>query len=398
MDVLKICPAAVLSLTLLVTGCAKEPLNSECDIEEATLTNAEDVRDVLITNDAVDIKVSNFTELTNLAPVFKLTPGATINPPSGTYRDFTNPQVYTVTSQDGKWHKDYIVTISYMNPPLKYDFSNIELKRYGTTNYYYDVFVEYKFDADGNPIFVDGEPVVDFRWASGNEGFAWTGQGKTPESYPTFQAENGHSGGNCLCLITRKTGSLGNMYNKPLAAGNLFMGSFDMSSALNHPLESTHFGMVFTQVPIYVEGYYKYAPGETYCELDKSAKDKLKPIPGKQDEFNIIGVLFDNTMTEKGYLDGNNMTAEDNEAIISIGKIAEADRVPAADWTYFKVDFVNRPGKSVDPEKLKNGNYSLFLVFTSSINGDFFSGAEGSTLFVDDVELVCDNPFVETDK
>lgn len=391
MNILKYCQAGLMSV-LLLTGCAKEPLNAECDIEGATLTTPDEVRDVLITNDAVNIKVSNYCDMTSLAPVFELTPGATVNPPSGTYRDFTTPQIYTVTSEDKKWHKDYVVTIDYMNPPLKYGFENIELQQYGNTNYYYDVFVEYKTDADGNPIYNGGEPVVDFRWASGNEGFAWTGYGKEPDDYPTFQVADSRDGGKCLCLITRKTGTLANMYNKPLAAGNLFMGSFNMGEALMTPLKSTHFGMAFTQVPIAIEGYYKYTPGEIYCELDKSAKDKLKPIPGKQDEFNVIGVMFDNTMTEKGYLDATNMTSEDNEAIISVATIADADRVPADDWTFFRVDFVTRPGKVVDIEKLKKGNYSIFLVFTSSIKGDYFSGAEGSTLYVDDVELICDNP------
>ena len=33
--------------------------------------------------------------------------------------------------------------------------------------------------------------------------------------------------------------------------------------------------------------------------------------------------------------------------------------------------------------------YSITIVFSSSIDGDYFSGAEGSTLIVDNVELVC---------
>jgi hypothetical protein len=43
-----------------------------------------------------------------------------------------------------------------------------------------------------------------------------------------------------------------------------------------------------------------------------------------------------------------------------------------------------------DAEKLKNGDYSLIVLFTSSVNGDFFAGAPGSTLVVDEVEVEYD--------
>lgn len=42
----------------------------------------------------------------------------------------------------------------------------------------------------------------------------------------------------------------------------------------------------------------------------------------------------------------------------------------------------------MDSEKLEDGKYSLRLVFTSSIDGDLFSGAVGSTLLIDEVELI----------
>ncbi|WP_304506309.1 PCMD domain-containing protein, partial [Duncaniella muris] len=61
----------------------------------------------------------------------------------------------------------------------------------------------------------------------------------------------------------------------------------------------------------------------------------------------------------------------------------------AADWTHFDVEFKYRPDKSLDPEKLENGVYALAVVMTSSIEGAKFSGAIGSALFVDELEVVC---------
>lgn len=55
----------------------------------------------------------------------------------------------------------------------------------------------------------------------------------------------------------------------------------------------------------------------------------------------------------------------------------------------FHVPFVLREGKSIDPVKLAAGGYSLTIVMTSSIEGDYFSGAIGSRLLVDELEISC---------
>jgi len=55
--------------------------------------------------------------VTNLAPTFTLWPGATSVPVSGTARNFTTPQTYTVTSSDSLVTKIYTVT-AVIAPPL----------------------------------------------------------------------------------------------------------------------------------------------------------------------------------------------------------------------------------------------------------------------------------------
>ncbi len=47
----------------------------------------------------------------NLAPTYTLSPYATCSPTSGTARNFTNPQTYTVTAQNGVTQKTYTVTV-----------------------------------------------------------------------------------------------------------------------------------------------------------------------------------------------------------------------------------------------------------------------------------------------
>lgn len=55
-----------------------------------------------------------------MAPEFVLTEGATIVPASGTMLDFSKPQTYTVTSQDGLWSKEYTVMVQAPQVVSKY--------------------------------------------------------------------------------------------------------------------------------------------------------------------------------------------------------------------------------------------------------------------------------------
>lgn len=80
-----------------------------------------------------------------------------------------------------------------------------------------------------------------------------------------------------------KTGSLGSSVNMPIASGNLFIGSFNLASALTNALKATQFGIQFDQIPTFLHGYYKFKAGDTFYELDTSAEDKLKPVPGRKD-------------------------------------------------------------------------------------------------------------------
>lgn len=72
--------------------------------------------DPTITNNSVILMAySNIKDgIKQIAPSFSLTEGATIYPPNGTVRDFSEPQTYIVTSQDGLWQR----SIKYLWIPL----------------------------------------------------------------------------------------------------------------------------------------------------------------------------------------------------------------------------------------------------------------------------------------
>jgi len=57
------------------------------------------------------------TDVQHLAPVYTISASATCSPGSGTSRDFTTPQTYTITAQNGVASKTYTVTVVVLAPP-----------------------------------------------------------------------------------------------------------------------------------------------------------------------------------------------------------------------------------------------------------------------------------------
>jgi len=366
--------AVFIVMSTVVSSCIQsEPLNTECDIESVVVPGNVLNREPQIYNDKVILIVKNGVSVANLAPEFKLTPGATISPASGTSRNFILPQEYVVTSEDGQWQKTYIIEVRHSDSVnLYYDFENARQVSALGGICQYDVFFE---------VGITGQE--EWAWASANPAFALTLQASTPNTFPTYQGYEGKQGKYAV-LVTRSTGDFGKRAGKPLAAGNLFIGKFDMTNAMSKPLESTHMGTPFRKVPISFSGFYKYTPGETYCEANESGE--LVPVAGEVDKFNIYAVFFE-SVDGSEWLDGTNVLSPDNPNILATAEIQ--DKSAKADWTEFSIPFKFREGKTIDPEKLKDGRYSITVVFTSSEEGDYFSGAIGSTLMIDGVSIVC---------
>ena len=70
----------------------------------------------IITGTNIAWTVPNGTDLTTLAPTYTVSPYATGAPLSGDVLDFTSPQIYTVTAENGST-KTYTVTVTHTLPP-----------------------------------------------------------------------------------------------------------------------------------------------------------------------------------------------------------------------------------------------------------------------------------------
>lgn len=368
----------LLCLPLFFSSCIKEePMNDECDILSAWIEGEEyeslfyqssqmRIEDVPSNNRMIVFTVRSVDGLPPMPVYFTLSPGATITPANGSLQDFSQgPVSYTVTSEDGAWTRTYVVDFQDANPMHNFFFSfeHVDVEEV-SSNCSYHVFYE---------LGDNGERYN--YWASGNAGVAVLHSDWTPEQFPTHSTYEGFNG-NGVCLNTQLTGDLGAMMGKPIAAGNLFLGKFNVNLVLTNALAATEFGIPTNQQPVRVSGWYKYRPGEVFTNVD------MEEVLGRVDKAHIYAVFYRNQDA-----DGNPVVLDGTNVLTSEYIVSKAQLVgpPATDeWTRFEMTF---EGGTADPAILANMGYSFTVVFSSSKDGDTFEGAVGSTLYVDEVRV-----------
>lgn len=378
----KLCAAASL-YCLSLTSCFKdEPLNAECDIEQAYI-HAENPQEMFyylsdtlvnVQSDQTDIvfTMQEGQDYTALAPIFHLTPGATISPENGSTQDFSQgPVTYTVTSEDKKWSRTYNVSVNSLmlikgHLDCNFEYANTDGK---WTNWYQEN------ETNGNVSLISAF------WATGNSGYNKSNKSSPIDKYPTIVDENSYDGKG-VTLITRRTSKIADLVKKPIAAGNLFIGSFDPTDALKNAMKATKFGkpFAFSSKPARFSGYYQYSPGETYTDKN------LTPIEGVTDKGSIYAVLYNNHDEDGNavVLYGDNV--QTSPQIVALAIVPEVNAT--TDWTAFDIPF--QYFKSIDETKLKNGGYSMSIVSSSSDKGAEFMGAIGSTLRIDKFKITCE--------
>lgn len=389
----KLIIATILSgcITTLSSCFKEEPLNAECDIEQAYIhadnkillnllfTNPSDTL-VNVQSDQTNIEFTMrpFANLKKQAPMFRLTQGATIQPESGSVHDFSKgPVTYVVTSENKFWSRTYQVSIKKEQTPMpneiEFEFENAYLSK----GYY-------NWQENWN------EDLLDI-WATGNSGYKISNSSAKPEEYPTMMIEDGYKGKG-VKLTTKRTSKLADIVHKPIAAGNLFIGQFDATDALSDAMKATKFGrpFSFSAKPVKLEGWYKYQAGEKFTDKDMNELNR-------HDYGTIYAVLYENIDENKNaiVLYGDNV--QSSKQIVALALVGEThdDNGKVAigntpEWHHFSVDFDYQSyEKTIDPDKLKNRGYSLAIVCSSSSDGANFLGAVGSTLWIDSFKLIC---------
>lgn len=356
-------------MVLMWSCIASEPKNSEADILDCTVADGDLKAAPIITNTDITLMVDRLSSRV-MSPVFTLSPGARMEPESGTTLDFSTEQQYLVTSEDGAWRKTYTVR-AISDLQMKYDFEQWELVESRGSSYYrmYET-VEAGAITEKQQIWASGNPALTIVF------------GNDSEKYPTKPTSGAKEGSYAAELTTVSTG-FGSIVGKPFAAGNLFIGEFNSSIAMARPLEATRFGLPINKIPTGFKGWYKYSSGPVYKD------ENQKVVEGAIDSCRIYAVFY---RSDDGFrLNGENVLTHPD--LVSLAFLKKPDH--PEEWTEFSLPFVYQNGNTeagIDLEDLANYRYNFAVVLSSSYEGAYFRGAVGSKLIVDALEVIYDDP------
>lgn len=380
-------------MCLAITSCIQdEGLNVEAAIDGCNGSNIQ-LSTINTYSKTVSIYVSKATDLSALEIQFELPEGADIEPVDAAANDhapkydFSNSKVpvtseqtleqyqrkFRVTSESRTTEAVYMITVIKSELPTEYHFENIE-----DGNNKYHIFYEFNL-----------QKAEMLQWASGNPGFNLTGMARSPLDYITIQSQ-GYMGKGAK-LETKSTGSFGAGVSMPIAAGNLFIGSFEVGNALKDAMKATKFGFPFYKHPTRLSGYYKFKPGTDYTSYTLGSDGKknffIDASMNGKDKGDIYAVLYEADNVED-FLDGYNSL--NSPKIVSLARIKSEDVKETSEWTSFDLPFVLQNNKTINDNMLAAGKYKLAIVFSSSVEGAAFKGSVGSTLWIDEVTILCE--------
>ena len=306
-------------------------------------------------------------------PEFEVSSGATLYYGDAVYEkgtaiDFSKEQKFKVTAESGKTTVTYTVNTAVMD-----DFSF-------KTNF--DGEWERKsYNNEGKIVFDEpGEG-----WATSNGGVAYIKgmhgflQCYAPDKPNAVTISNESKSGKAARLETLDTtGKFAFITSVPkVTSGSVFSGVFVVDPV--NTLRSTKFGYPCFKKPVAFKGSYKFTAGETYYTCpDPSKAHIFEKDDTKKDLPAMNAVLYEVNNYAFDFLDGTNLLTSDK-----IVAIASVDGKEQTEYTNFDVKFTFKEGKSFDTTK----KYKLAIVCSSSKDGDKFSGAPGSVLYVDDLEV-----------
>lgn len=203
-------------------------------------------------------------------------------------------------------------------------------------------------------------------WDTGNKGATTIGQSN---SVPTDDTSSGKGWAAMLETKFIGIGILGK-----LAAGNLFIGSYVRTDGTNGVLS---FGRPFSERPTKLRGYLKYNCAE--INYVASETDYMK---GQPDTCIVWMALIDSNEPFEIRTNPKNRNLFDpnGDYVVAYGRFQSGQTIP----NYIPFEF--------DLEYTSTSRVPKYILITASASkyGDYFTGGTGSTLYVDDLELLYD--------
>ena len=159
------------------------------------------------------------------------------------------------------------------------------------------------------------------------------------------------------------------------AAGNIFTGSFLKATISGGAGAELDWGTPFTSRPYSLKGYYSYSP-----KLVDNASDQFSELVGKPDNAQIMVFLTDWEEPFRVITASQTFVDLENDPhIIALGAI-ETDQDTGGKYQEFECVLEYR-------DTQRKPKY-IVAVASSSRYGDYFTGAQGSVMYVDEWELI----------
>lgn len=300
-------------------------------------------------------------DLSKLMPTIEVSEKATVTPASGAAQDFSNGKTvtYTVTAENGT---KVTYTASVYGNVTSYDFENWS-------------YVTSPTSEDDRLYTAEG-------WASCNDavglikqmgsffGITYTGE------YPVRPSDDAFTGEKAALLesVDTKGGNIIGQTVPKVTSASIFLGSFNAMAAMNSPMATTSFGIMYDKQPLKVTGYYKYTPGTEFY----NAKGELQE--GVTDKCAMSAVLYE-VSNEDETLDGSNIYTSDK----IVAKAMFTSDATVDTYTPFELNL--EYVKTYDSSK----KYKFAIIFSASADGANYNAAVGSKLLIDNVSVVNQN-------
>lgn len=317
-------------------------------------------------------------DLESVLPTIILAEGAKVSPALDQPQDFSKPVKYTITSEDGIFTKDYI--INKLDRPELWDFEKWVVANPEATN-----------------------EASHFRIPQTNFGFAWYSSDvaiapymhleqitstdptvplRPADQYGVTATTDSYQGSSAALIQTLKTRP-SRVYDIPaVLGGNLYTGKYTANVA-NSALASTY-GYPIYYKPLALKGFYKYKKGENYELCTNIEKpDETITIPEKEDAFRMLVVVYgvDNIEDESQMLTFTDIMGGSDRIIATAEWVGHEDKTT---YTPFELPLHYVEGKDFS----YTSNYRVALLFWSSAESYLYSGAPGSRLYLDNIELL----------
>lgn len=200
-------------------------------------------------------------------------------------------------------------------------------------------------------------------WDTGNKGATTVGNSN---STPTTETSTGSG----------QAASLESKYIVlKFAAGNIFTGTYVRTDGTNGVLQ---FGRPFTSFPSKLRIHYKY----NCVPINKSGDDDFKYLVGRPDSCQVYIALtdWDAPLEIRTRPSERQLFDPSDPKVIAYGELTKGESVSS--WT--QADIV------LDYRYTNRTPKYIVVVASASKYGDYFTGGEGSKLWLDECELIYD--------